>query len=88
LAPKVLAHWIMGDGSFRGRGITLYTNNLKVEEVCTLISVLRYIYGIKCNLHLKKGNNRLYPTIYIIAKGLKILTPLIIKYMHPNMLYK
>ena len=88
LTPRAIAHWIMRDGSFRDHGLTLYTNNFTIQEVNTLISILRYKYGISCNLHLKKGNYRIYPTIYITAKGLKTLKPLIIMYIHSSILYK
>jgi hypothetical protein len=57
----------MDDGTFRGSGITIYTNSFTLSEVITLISILRYKYNIECNLHLDK---RKQPNI--ISKGLKI----------------
>lgn len=44
----------MDDGSFRGAGLTIYTNSFTIFELNTLINLLRYKYNIECNLHLKK----------------------------------
>ena len=83
--PIVLAYWIMDDGTFRGYGITIYTNSFTIFEVNTLISILRYKYNIECNLHLGKNKQ---PNIYITSKGLKVLIPLILPYIIPDMRYK
>ncbi len=83
--PIVLAYWIMDDGTFRGSGITIYTNSFTISEVNLLISILRYKYNISCNLHLNKKNQ---PTIYITSKGLKTLIPLILPYIRSDMKYK
>jgi hypothetical protein len=85
LNPIVLAYWIMDDGTFRGSGLTIYTNSFTLSEVNLLISILRYKYNIECNLHLNKKKQ---PTIYITSKGLKILIPLILPYIRLEMRYK
>lgn len=85
LNPIVLAYWIMDDGTFRGSDITIYTNSFSLFEVNTLISILRYKYNIEVNLHLDK---RKQPNIYITSKGFKILIPLILLYIRPEMKYK
>lgn len=85
LNPIVLAYWIMDDGTYRGSGITIYTNSFKLSEVITLINILRYKYNIICNLHIDKRNQ---PNIYLTSQGLKTLIPLILPYIRPEMIYK
>jgi hypothetical protein len=78
----------MGDGSFRGSSITLYTNNFTIQEVVLLISILRYKFQLEANLHLKKAGNKYYPTIYITSNYLPHLINLVKPYMVNYMYYK
>jgi len=62
----VLAHWIMGDGSKRNKGITLCTDNFTIKEVVMLINILMINFKIDPTLHMEKGK----PRIYINGKDL------------------
>ncbi len=68
-------------------GVTLCTDNFSFDEVLLLKSVLEKKYKFICTIHnknIKKG----YYRIYISAKSLPILQPLVSNYFHPSMLYK
>jgi len=88
LTPGALAFWLMDDGQHVERGgVTLCTDNFTYDEVQFLKSVLEKKYKLICTIHnknIKKG----YYRIYISAKSLPILQPLVFKYFHPSMLYK
>ena len=42
----VLAHWIMGDGSKRAKGIVLCTDNFSLQEVILLANILNFKFDI------------------------------------------
>jgi len=86
LTYEALAHWIMGDGtkSNIGPGLTLQTQSFTIQECVFIISVLIYKFDLKCSLHMQRNS----PTIYISAKSMRKLTPLIMPYMCNSMLYK
>jgi LAGLIDADG DNA endonuclease family len=85
LTPIALAHWIMGDGSYNGKGLILCTDSFKIKEVVLLMNVLIIRYNIKCTItyHSKK-----YPRIYIGKKYIKLLQEIVLPYMHKSMFYK
>jgi hypothetical protein len=85
LTPIALAHLIMGDGSYNGKGILLCTDSFKIKEVVLLMNVLMIRYNINCTIsyHSKK-----YPRIYISKKYIIPLQKIVLPYMHRSMFYK
>ena len=65
LTPIALAHWIMGDGTYNGKSLSLCTDSFTIKEVVLLMNVLMIRYNINCTIryHSKK-----YPRIYILKK--------------------
>lgn len=84
LTPRVLAFWIMDDGSKDGKGILLHSNSFKYEEVLFLINILKEKFNIE-SITRKKYNNHI---IYIYAKSVPLLIKLIKVHMHPKFFYK
>lgn len=81
LTIQGLAHWISGDGSNNDNGMSLYTNSFTIEDNVRLLNVLIIKFNCKCSLHYSKG-------IYISAKSMRYLYPLLVPHMVPEMLYK
>ena len=52
----VLAHWIMGDGSKRAKGIVLCTDNFSLQEVVLLVNILILKFDINPTIQGKKIN--------------------------------
>lgn len=80
-----LAYWIMSDGSFEKGGLILCTDNFTMKEVCLLISILHYNFGIDCTLRLVKNK---YYRIYIRKNSMDTVRKLVMPHMHPHFLYK
>ncbi len=85
ITPIPLAHLILGDGSYNGKGILLCTDSFKIKEVVLLMNVLMIRYNINCTIsyHSKK-----YPRIYISKKYIIPLQKIVLPYMHRSMFYK
>jgi len=79
-----LAHWIMGDGSKRNKGITLCTDSFTIQEVVLLINILIIKFNIKPTIHKEKKNYR----IYINNSDLNKILPFIKPYFINSFLYK
>lgn len=75
----------MQDGS-RGtaKGLYLCTDGFLLADVKRLAQYLSDTYNIKCSIHKAGKNYR----IYILVKSVKIVTDLVLPYMHESMLYK
>lgn len=84
LTYEALAHWIMGAGTKSCKGLTLQTQSFSIQECVFIISILIHKFNLKCNIHMQRNQ----PTIYISAKSIKRLKPLILPYMCPSMKYK
>ena len=84
LTPIALAHFIMGDGTRTGSGLTLCTHNYSIQDVVRLMSVLMIKYRLICTLRMNKGK----PTIYISSKSKYLLRTIVVPYMESSMLYK
>jgi len=80
---EVLAHWIMGDGTFNS-GVRLQTDSFTVQEVVFLINVLIIKLNLDCTIHYNRGN----PVLYIKSKSIKKNLHNILPYMHDSMKYK
>jgi LAGLIDADG DNA endonuclease family len=85
LTPIALAHWIMGDGSYNGKGLVLCTDSFKIKEVVLLINVLMIRYNINCTITYQ---SKKYPRIYIGRKYLIPLQKIVLPFMHKSMFYK
>jgi LAGLIDADG DNA endonuclease family len=81
LTPIGLAHWLIGDGGWTGKGIHLATHNFTVEDNLVLMSVLQNKFGIECSMH---SQNRIYLPINSALKFTELVRP----HMHSSMLYK
>ena len=80
----VLAHWIMGDGSKRAKGIVLCTDNFSLQEVVLLVNILILKFDI--NPTIQRGKNKV--RIYINGKSLMKIKPFILPYFVDHFLYK
>lgn len=80
----VLAHWIMGDGSKRAKGIVLCTDNFSLQEVILLANILNIKFDINPTIQKEKNKFR----IYINGKSLMKIKPFILPYFVDHFLYK
>ena len=80
----VLAHWIMGDASKKGKGLVLCTDNFSLQEVVLLINML--ILKFDVNSTLQKQEKHF--SIYINEKNLIKIKPFILPYFVDHFLYK
>jgi len=80
----VLAHWIMGDGAKRNKGIIICTDNFTLEEVVLLINILIIKFEINPSIHKERKNFR----IYINNKDLMKIKPHILPFFVDQFLYK
>ena len=71
----VLAHWIMGDGSRRNKGVTFCTDGFPLQEVVLLINILILKFDIKPVIHKEKGYYRIAINKYDLDKLRPHLTP-------------
>ena len=65
ITPIVLAHWIMGNGTYNGITLLLCTDSYSIKEIVLLINVLIIKYDIHCTI---RYYNNIYPRIYIKKK--------------------
>ena len=85
ITPIALAHWIMGDGSYTGKGLLLCTDSFLIEEVVLLINVFIIKYSINCCVQY---STKKYPRIYIRKESMLKLRKIVLPHMHESMLYK
>ena len=90
LTPLGLAHWIMQDGSYHkfSKGIALCTDSFQKEEVELLLSILKIKFNLICTIQKAPTKNSNRFRIYISAKSLPVLRPLVKNHFHLTMLYK
>ena len=84
LTPVALAHFIMGDGGFKSKGIFLCTDSYSIQDVVRLMNVLIIRYDLRCTLHKSNENYRIYISRNSVGKVLEIVKP----YLIPSMYYK
>jgi hypothetical protein len=87
LTSVSLAYWIMDDGSFTGSGLRLATNAFSLEELNLLIEALDNNFSIKATINISKKEKSQY-NLYISKNKMSLVKDLVIKHMHPDMLYK
>lgn len=87
LSPKVLAIWIMDDGTYhRNKGIRLCTNSFTLNETKILRNAIKNKFEMNCSI-VKTGVVNQY-NIYFPKKYLPGLRKITKRYMHPTMYYK
>ena len=79
-----LAHWIMGDGAIRNKGLILCTDSFTLQDNVKLMNVLRIKYGLNTSIHM--DNKR--PRIYIRYESMSKLREIVKLYILPSMRYK
>lgn len=84
LTYEGIAHWIMGDGSYRGGGLVLHTQSFTVKDCILLINVLKIKFDLDCTLTFERG----LPVIYIRVSSVRKLVPFVLPYFTPSMYYK
>lgn len=80
----VLAHWIMGDGSKRNKGLILCTDNFTLQEIILLVNILI----IKFNINPTIQKEKMYFRIYINGKDLLKIKPYILPFFVDHFKYK
>jgi len=50
LTSIALAHWILGDGNFKGIILLFCTGSYSIKDVVMLINILIIKYGIHCTI--------------------------------------
>ena len=61
LIPIALAHWIMGDGAKRNKGLVLCTDSFSISDVVRLSNVLRIKYGLNTTITGFTNNKHPHP---------------------------
>jgi len=80
----VLAHWIMGDGSKKAKGLILCTDNLNLQEIVLLVNILIIKFDINPTIQKEKNKFR----IYLNEQSLIKIKPFILPYFVDHFLYK
>nr|YP_010714067.1 hypothetical protein P2X57_mgp35 [Fuscoporia gilva]WDD39630.1 hypothetical protein [Fuscoporia gilva] len=79
-----IAHWIMGDGARRNKGVLLCTDCFTVNEVVLLMNILLIKYNIKSTIHFDNKK----PRIFINKVELNKIKPFIKPYFVKRFYYK
>jgi len=87
LTEVSLASWILDDGSFTGSGLKLHTNAFSLEELNLLIKALDKNFSIKASVNVSNREKSQF-SLYISKNQMSRVKDLVIKHMHPDMLYK
>jgi LAGLIDADG DNA endonuclease family protein len=75
----------MDDGSFTGSGLN--TNAFSLEELNLLVETLDKNFSIKASVNISNREKSQF-TLYISKNQMSLVKDLVIKHMHPDMLYK
>lgn len=86
LTPFALAIWFMDDGSKLGKGAKIATNGYELDELKSIIIILKEKYNLEATYH--KGAINKGHTIYIPSKSMPLFSSLVKPYMLSSMLYK
>lgn len=91
MCEVVLAHFIMGDGSYGKDGrVRIYTNNYSKEECILFRDSIKMNCNLECQVlfdRIGKNNEKQY-ILTIGKKELKKLQVLVKPHMHSNMYYR
>jgi hypothetical protein len=75
----VLAHWIMGNGAKKNKGLTLCTDSFTLKENILLINMLYIKFNLICTLHKEKNKYRIYINSKELNKIKHLIQPFILK---------
>lgn len=81
LTARGLAFWIMDDGSKIVNGLHLNTYAFSSPDIDLLLDVLKNKFNLKCSIHIKNGQYR----IYISHESMDLLRSLVTPHMHTSM---
>lgn len=70
-----LAHWIMGDGAKRNKGIVLCTDSYSVQEIVLLMNILKIKFDLNTTIHNDNGYQRIYVPLKELNKVREGLKP-------------
>jgi len=79
-----LAHWIMGDGSKRNKGVILCTDSYSIQEIVLLMNILKIKFNLNTKIHIDNRKNR----IYINRKEFDKIRLMVRPYFSKRFLYK
>lgn len=79
-----LAHWIMGDGAKRNKGIILCTDSYSIQDIVLLMNILKINFNLNTKIHIDNGKNR----IYINRKEFEKVRLMVRPYFSKRFLYK
>jgi hypothetical protein len=82
--PRVLAFWIMDDGSWTGSGILIHCNNFNLLDVERLSLLLKETFNLRVSIRIKGK----YHILYIHAESIPAIRMLVKDYIHPSFNYK
>jgi hypothetical protein len=85
LTPIALAHWIMGDGARKNKGLILCTDSYSLSDVIKLSNVLRIKYNLDTTISGYINNK---PRIYIVPYSMPTLIKLVKPYVLESFWYK
>lgn len=77
----------MDDGSYTGSGLRLSTHSFSLEELDLLKKALASNLSIVDSINTHNKEKEQY-ALYITKNQLPLVRDLVIKYIHPDMLYK
>ena len=78
----------MSDGSLEKEGLILCTDSFTLNDVCLLIGILHYKFGLDCTLRYTRNNqHRIYIKKNLCTLRIK-LRDLVTPFTHPHFLYK
>lgn len=80
----VLAHWIMGNGSKRNKGIILCTDSYSIKEIIILMNILKIKFDIDTSIYMNNG----YPRIYINELNFLLIRDKLLPHFNNHFLYK
>jgi len=85
LTPVALAHFILGDGSWRPHGLIICTDSYSVQQVIILMNVLVIKYRLECTLRFPTPTS---PRVYIKESSMPVLISIVSLYFPQSMYYK
>jgi len=84
LNGRVLAYWIMDDGSWADSGILIHCNSFSESDVFLLVKMLNDKFGIKASVRPKYNRH----IIYIHANSVSKVRDITLPYLHSDFRYK